>query len=125
MRWKNLFSWFQPAPHARFTLDDFIAQVGQMQRLGPMSKVMERIPGMRELSRAMNVGEGQIEAQLGRMRAIYSAMTTRERKEPELLNGSRRSRIAAGAGVHTREAASFVQQFRASREMMDRVRRVR
>jgi signal recognition particle subunit SRP54 len=120
---KNLFSWFQPAPRRRFTLHDFVAQIEQVQALGPMSKVMRMIPGMSQLTEQMNIGEGEVEAQLVQMQSIYRSMTIDEREDPDCLNGSRRTRIAAGAGVHTRDVSTFQRQFELSREMMDRLRR--
>src|SRR5436305_9629788 len=50
----------------QFTLDDFMSQIGQMKKLGPMSKVMGMIPGMSELSKQMNMGEGDVEKSMGR-----------------------------------------------------------
>src|SRR5688572_544988 len=50
-----------------FTLDDFMSQMGQIKKLGPMNKVMGMIPGMSELSKQMNMGDGQVEGQMGRM----------------------------------------------------------
>src|SRR5918997_1255045 len=83
----------------QFTLDDFMAQMGQVQKLGPMNKVMQMIPGMSEMTRQMNMGDGEVEGQMGRMRAIYNSMSKKERPKPALLDGARRRRIARGAGV--------------------------
>src|SRR5215208_4868512 len=83
----------------QFTLDDFIAQMGQVKKLGPMEKVMGMIPGMGELSKQMNMGEGEVEKQMGKMQAIYNSMNGKERKNTDLLDGNRRRRIARGAGV--------------------------
>jgi signal recognition particle subunit SRP54 len=101
-----------------FTLDDFIAQMGQVKKLGPMGKVMGMIPGMSEMSKQMNMGEGEVEKQMGRMRAIYESMNTKERKNPDLLDGQRRRRIAAGAGVTPTEVGQFMKQFEMTRDMM-------
>jgi signal recognition particle subunit SRP54 len=101
-----------------FTLDDFIAQMGQVKKLGPMGKVMGMIPGMSEMSKQMNMGEGEVEKQMGRMRAIYESMNTKERKNPDLLDGQRRRRIAAGAGVAPTEVGQFMKQFEMTRDMM-------
>ena len=99
-----------------FTLNDFMSQMGQMQKLGPMSKVMGMIPGMGELTKQM--GEGEVEGQMGRMRAIYNSMSKRERLKPDLLDGARRRRIARGAGVELNEVGQFMKQFEMSRDMM-------
>src|SRR5918999_3724288 len=71
----------------QFTLDDFMSQLGQVQKLGPMSKVMEMIPGMNQMTKQMNMGEGEVEGQMGRMKAIYHSMTKKERLKPDLLVG--------------------------------------
>jgi len=102
----------------QFTLDDFMSQMGQVQKLGPMSKVMGMIPGMSEMTKQMNMNEGDVEGQMGRMRAIYNSMSTRERLKPDLLDGTRRRRIARGAGVELNEVGQFMKQFEMSRDMM-------
>ncbi|HWP40131.1 MAG TPA: signal recognition particle protein [Tepidisphaeraceae bacterium] len=102
----------------QFTLDDFMAQMTQVKKLGPMSKIMGMIPGMSELTKDLNMGEGDIERQMKHMRAIYDSMTPQERKKPEILDGLRRRRIAAGAGVPLSEVGQFIKQFEMSRDMM-------
>src|SRR5438477_6223946 len=101
-----------------FTLDDFMSQMGQIKKLGPMSKVMGMIPGMSELTKQMNTGDGDVETQMSRMRAIYDSMNTKERKNPDLIDGNRRRRIATGAGVAVTEVGQFIKQFEMSRDMM-------
>jgi signal recognition particle subunit SRP54 len=102
----------------QFTLDDFMSQMGQVQKLGPMSKVMGMIPGMSELTKQMNMKEGDVEGQMGRMKAIYNSMSKKERLKPDLLDGARRRRIARGAGVELNEIGQFMKQFEMSRDMM-------
>jgi signal recognition particle subunit SRP54 len=101
-----------------FTLDDFMSQMGQVQKLGPMSKVMGMIPGMSEMTKQMNMGEGDVEEQMGRMRAIYNSMSRKERLKPDLLDGARRRRIARGAGVELNEVGQFMKQFEMTRDTM-------
>jgi signal recognition particle subunit SRP54 len=101
-----------------FTLDDFMSQMGQVKKLGPMGKVMGMIPGMSEMSKNMNMGEGDVEKQMGRMRAIYDSMNKKERRNPDLLDGPRRRRIAVGAGVAPTEVGQFMKQFEMTRDMM-------
>src|SRR4051794_7118448 len=102
----------------QFTLDDFIAQMTQVRKLGPMGKVMGMIPGMNELTKQIGQdGEG-VENQMGRMKAIYDSMTRIERKKPDLLDANRRRRIARGAGVEVSEVGQFMKQFESSRAMM-------
>src|SRR5437667_2409062 len=102
----------------QFTLDDFIAQMSQVKKLGPMGKVMGMIPGMSEMSKQMNMGEGDVEKQMGKMHAIYNSMNKKERKNPDLLDGPRRRRIARGAGVEVTEVGQFMKQFETTRDMM-------
>jgi signal recognition particle subunit SRP54 len=101
-----------------FTLDDFMAQMSQVRKLGPMGKVMGMIPGMNELTKQVGQNEGAVEKQMNHMRAIYDSMTRAERKKPELLDGNRRRRIATGAGVELNEVGQFMKQFEMSRDMM-------
>jgi signal recognition particle subunit SRP54 len=101
-----------------FTLDDFMSQMSQVKKLGPMGKVMSMIPGMSELSKQVNMGEGDVEKQMGTMRAIYDSMTKQERKNSDLLDAGRRRRVARGAGVQLNEVGQFMKQFEMSRDMM-------
>jgi signal recognition particle subunit SRP54 len=105
----------------KFSLEDFMAQLKQVRKLGPMGKIMSMIPGMSDLTRQMNMGEGDVEQQMSRMQAIYNSMNKKERKNPDLLDGSRRRRIARGAGVELNEVGQFIKQFEMSRDMMKAV----
>jgi len=102
----------------QFSLDDFMAQMNQVKKLGSMSKIMGMIPGMRDLTKNMNMGEGDVEQQMGQMRAIYDSMNLKERKNPDLLDGGRRRRVARGAGVDLNSVGQFIKQFNMSRDMM-------
>ncbi len=101
-----------------FTLDDFMAQMKQVNKLGPMGKVMGMIPGMNELTKQMNMNEGAVEQQMGKMEAIYNSMNRKERHNTDVLDGNRRRRIARGAGVEPPEVGQFIKQFEMSRHMM-------
>jgi signal recognition particle subunit SRP54 len=105
----------------QFTLDDFMAQMSQVKKLGPMGKVMGMIPGMSEMTRKMNMNEGDVDKQMSRMRAIYDSMNLKERAKPDLLDGGRRRRVARGAGVELNEVGQFMKQFEQSRDMMKAV----
>src|SRR6476469_9226140 len=89
----------------QFTLDDFMSQMGQIKKLGPMNKVLGMIPGMSELTKNMGMNEGDVEGQMGRMRAIYDSMSKKERANTDLLDGARRRRVARGAGVELNEVS--------------------
>src|SRR5688500_11397175 len=108
----------QKMEKGQFTLDDFMSQMGQVKKLGPMGKVMGMIPGMNDLTKNMGMNEGDVESQMGRMRAIYDSMNRKERENTDLLDGNRRRRIARGAGVALNEVSQFIKQFEMSRDMM-------
>jgi signal recognition particle subunit SRP54 len=101
-----------------FTLEDFMAQMSQVKKLGPMGKVMGMIPGMGDMMKQVKMNEGDIEKSLKRMQAMYHSMTTAERKKPDLIEHGRRRRIARGAGVDTGEVSKFIKDFEQSRDMM-------
>jgi signal recognition particle subunit SRP54 len=83
-----------------------------------MSKVIGMIPGMDQLTKQFGQGEGEIEGQMSRMKAIYDSMNRKERANPDVLDGPRRRRIARGAGVDVQEVGQFMKQFEMSRSMM-------
>src|SRR5258706_2289323 len=105
----------------KFTLEDFMSQMGQVKKMGPMSKVMGMIPGMSQMTKQLNMGEGDVEKQMGHMRAIYDSMNQKERKNPDTLDGARRRRIARGAGVDLNEVGQVMKQFEMSRDLMNKV----
>src|SRR3954468_17203258 len=102
----------------QFSLEDFMSQMKQVNRMGPVGKIMGMIPGMSELTKTMNMKEGDVESQMGRMQAIYNSMNGKERKNTDLLDGNRRRRIARGAGVDVNEVGQFMKQFEMTRDMM-------
>jgi signal recognition particle subunit SRP54 len=102
----------------QLSLEDFIAQMKQVKKLGPMGKIMGMIPGMGELAKQVNMKDTDVESQMGRMEAIYNSMNKAERKNTDLLDGNRRRRIARGAGVELNEVGQFIKQFEMSRDMM-------
>jgi signal recognition particle subunit SRP54 len=101
----------------QFTLEDFMSQMGQITKLGPMSKVIGMIPGMSEMTKQLG-GDGVVEQQIVTMRAIYDSMNKKERVKPDMLDGPRRRRIARGAGVEPNEVSQFMKQFETTRDMM-------
>lgn len=101
-----------------FTLEDFVNQMTQVKKLGPMGKVMGMIPGMSELAKTAAMGEGRVEKSMDRMQAMYNSMTTKERANTDLIDSPRRRRIARGAGVDVNEVGQFIKQFTMARDMM-------
>jgi signal recognition particle subunit SRP54 len=101
-----------------FTLDDFIGQMSQIKKLGPMGKVLGMIPGMSQLAKQADMNGEGVEGHMGRMHAIYNSMSRAERKKPDIVDAPRRRRIARGAGVDPNDVGQFLKQFAASRDMM-------
>jgi signal recognition particle subunit SRP54 len=101
-----------------FSLDDFMAQMNQVRKLGPINKVMGMIPGMSQLTSQMGVGEGHVEEQMNKMRAIYDSMNRAERKNPDLMDHGRRRRVSRGAGVEVNDVSQFLKQYDMSKNMM-------
>ena len=96
-----------------FNLDDFLAQMQQIKKMGSMQSIMGMMPGMS----GMQIPEGA-DKQMARTEAIIKAMTKQERRKPEILNGSRRKRIADGSGVKIVEVNQLLKQFQQMQQMM-------
>jgi signal recognition particle subunit SRP54 len=101
----------------RLSLDDFIVQMRQLRRLGPLDSILGMMPGGRELMRQQG-GNLPDEAQLGRIEAIVLSMTARERRRPSIIDASRRRRIAAGSGTTPVEVSRLLKSFERMQEMM-------
>lgn len=103
------------------TLEDFLEQMSQVRKMGPMSQVLGMIPGFRNATkgRDMDVDDGQID----RIEAIIKSMTVDERRHPEIINGSRRRRIAAGSGTSVQEVNQLLSQFKQMRKLMKQMGR--
>lgn len=99
----------------QFTLDDFLDQMRQIRKMGSMTDIMKMIPG---LSRALPKNFEVPENEVRRIEAIICSMTRRERQHPEILNGSRRKRIASGSGTQVSDVNRLVKRFDESRKMM-------
>jgi len=101
-----------------FTLEDFQNQIRQVKRMGPLKGIMRMLPGMdgKMLDKA-KVDEGQMK----RVEAIINSMTLVERRRPEVINGSRRKRIARGSGTNVSQVNKLLKQYRDMRRMMRRI----
>ncbi len=102
---------------ARFTLDDFYAQLQQLKKMGPLGELLKMIPGMGALAKQLPEGP-EAEAELRRIEAIISSMTRAERADPSIVNGSRRRRIAAGSGTTVADVNQLIKQFGEMRKLM-------
>jgi len=96
-----------------FNLEDFLAQLQQVKKMGSMQSIVGMLPGMS----GVKIGDGA-ERQMARTEAIIKSMTFQERRKPDLLNGSRRQRIANGAGVKIADVNQLVKQFQQMQKMM-------
>jgi signal recognition particle subunit SRP54 len=103
-----------------FGLDDFLAQLQAVRRMGPLTKVFGMLPGAAQFRDALEEFD---ERQVDRVEAIIRSMTPAERTDPKILNGSRRSRIAAGSGTTVAEVNQLVERFFVARDMMSSVAR--
>lgn len=105
-----------------FSLEEFRSMLQQVKRLGPLSKVMEMIPGMGGLGKLKNQVDDK---SLVRVEAILSSMTAAERRRPQILDGSRRLRIARGSGTSVREVNRLLKQFQEMQKMMRQMKGMR
>lgn len=92
----------------RFTLEDFLDQMQQVKKMGPLSGLIGMIPGLPKEVRNLQIDDGM----LGPVEAIIHSMTREERQNPSIINGSRRSRIARGSGTSTAEVNALLDRFK-------------
>lgn len=99
-----------------FSLEDFLDQLRQVRKLGPLDQLLGMLPGMNKIK---GLGNLQVdERQLGRVEAIILSMTPEERRRPELIDASRRRRIASGSGTRVEDVGRLLKQFKEMRKMM-------
>jgi signal recognition particle subunit SRP54 len=100
----------------RFTLDDFLKQLQQVKKLGPLTELLEKIPGFRQ--QLEGVSPDMTERELKKVEAIISSMTRHERERPDILNASRRKRIALGSGHQVQDVNQLIREFKQMQRMM-------
>ena len=104
---------------ASFDLNDYLDQMEQMKSMGGLSKIMEMLPGMGMNLNAKNMPDmDESEKQMEKIQAIIRSMTMKERTNPDIINASRKNRIAKGAGVDVVEVNRLLKQFDQSRKLM-------
>src|SRR2546423_1060341 len=102
----------------QFTLDDFLEQLQQVRRMGPIGNILKMLPGVG----GMGLGNVKVdEREIDRLQAIITSMTPEERANPAILNGSRRRRIARGSGTNVQAVNQLVKQFGQMQKMMRQV----
>jgi signal recognition particle subunit SRP54 len=98
----------------QFTLDDFLDQMEQVRKLGPVGNLLKMIPGMNQQLAGVKIDDRELD----RLGAIITSMTREERANPSILNGSRRRRIARGSGTSIQAVNQLVKQFSQMQKMM-------
>jgi signal recognition particle subunit SRP54 len=102
---------------AEFTLEDFLDQLKQLRRMGPLQSLLGMLPGVGAQLRGMKVDEREMD----RIEAIILSMTPEERRRPEIIKGSRRLRIARGSGTNVQAVNQLVKQFGQMRKVMKQI----
>jgi signal recognition particle subunit SRP54 len=98
----------------QFTLEDFLEQMQQIKKMGPLQNIIGMLPGIPKELKKAEIDESE----LGRVEAIIRSMTPHERREPAIINGSRRQRIANGSGMTTTDVNQLLKQFKEMQKMM-------
>jgi signal recognition particle subunit SRP54 len=98
----------------QFTLDDFLEQMQQLKKMGSLNKLLGMMPGVPKELKNVQIEDKQ----LARVEAIITSMTPAERAEPEVIDGSRRTRIAKGSGTDANEVTALIKQFKEMQRMM-------
>jgi signal recognition particle subunit SRP54 len=104
-----------------FDLEDFLDQLRQVRRMGPLQEILEMVPGMGNAMRGIDLDQAEAEKQLKYVEAIILSMTPEERRNPRVLNGSRRRRIAEGSGTSVQQVNQLISQHRQMKRMMKRL----
>ncbi len=103
-----------------FNLDDFLKQLQQVKKMGPLTKMLEMVPGMNQL--AKQISPEVADRQMKITEAIIYSMTMKERRYPKILNASRKRRIARGSGTNVQDVNQLLSQFRQMQKMMRQLR---
>ncbi len=102
-----------------FSLEDFLAQLQTMKKMGSVGELLDLIPGGRKLSQKVDMS--QADKEFKRTEAIINSMTVAERRNSNILNGSRRKRIARGSGTTVTDVNRLIKQFLEMRKMMQKM----
>jgi signal recognition particle subunit SRP54 len=101
---------------AEFTLDDFLSQITQVRKMGGVGSILKSLPGAAK--QLGEIDDDEQEGAMDRVEAIIFSMTAKERAKPNIINGSRRERIANGAGVQVYDVNQLLKQFNETRKLM-------
>ncbi|PYJ87796.1 MAG: signal recognition particle protein, partial [Verrucomicrobia bacterium] len=103
----------------QFTLDDFLEQLRQMKKLGPLENLVGMLPGGSEMMKGADMSKS--EKEFRRMEGMICGMTPQERRNPQILNARRRQRIAKGSGVSVAELNTLLNRFGQMQQMMKKM----
>jgi len=104
----------------KFDLEDFLAQMQQVRKMGPIGKLMEMIPGVNKMTGGIDLSGA--EKDLKRVEAIIQSMTLVERRNPKIIKASRKRRIAAGSGTSVQDVNALLRQFKEMQRMMKQLK---
>ena len=107
----------------KFDFDDFLEQLRQIKKMGSLSQIASMIPGADKMLKGKEIDESSSEAGLRKTEAIILSMTLKERQDPDVLNGSRRKRIASGSGTSVQEVNKLMKQFYEMKKMIKQISR--
>jgi len=102
----------------QFTLEDFLKQLQQIKRMGSIGQILDMVPGMGRMRQQLNIDNEEAQKQMAKVEAIINSMTPAERRNPKLMNASRKKRVAAGSGTSVQDINELLKQFREMRRMM-------
>lgn len=104
----------------KFTFNDFLAQMDNIKKIGSMQSIISMLPGLGNMAGALKDVDLDNSKEIKQIRAMVNSMTPKERENPDLLNGSRKKRIALGAGVDVSDVNRFLKQFENAAKMAKR-----
>jgi signal recognition particle subunit SRP54 len=106
-----------------FDLEDFLQQLRQLRKMGPLGDLLGMVPGGGKLLKQTNVSDEEMERAMKRTEAIILSMTPEERRKPKILNGSRKRRIARGSGTTVTEVNQLLRQYRQMQKLFKQLGR--
>lgn len=104
-----------------FDLEDFLDQLRQVRKMGPIQEILNMVPGMGNALKGVEIDQGETEKSLKSVEAIILSMTPGERHNPKVLNASRKRRVAAGSGTSVQQVNQLLSQYRQMQRMMKRL----
>jgi signal recognition particle subunit SRP54 len=107
----------------QFTFNDFLSQMQQIRKMGSLQSILEMIPGLNQITKRPEIAAALDEKQFKRVEAIIQSMTAQERAVPQVIDGSRRRRIATGSGTKVQDVNQLLNQFREMQSMMKQMSR--